>query len=96
MADNLMEGLISARISPVRAYCRQQYSCFVPKFIQTETKRVSVSPIGMMKQPKSLNSVAASVQPLEASTMGRFDNTVPSKGYIHQLNICSRFLYVEN
>ncbi|CAK9148332.1 unnamed protein product [Ilex paraguariensis] len=74
-----MEGLISPRISPVRAYCRQQYSCFVPKFIQTGTKRVSVSPIGMMKQPKSFNSVAASVQPLEASLMGGFDNTVPSK-----------------
>ncbi|CAK9147968.1 unnamed protein product [Ilex paraguariensis] len=79
MADNLIEGLISARISPVRAYRRQQYSCFLPKFIQKATKRVSVSPIGRMEQPKSFNSVAASVQPLEASTMSRFDNTLPSK-----------------
>ncbi|CAK9148334.1 unnamed protein product [Ilex paraguariensis] len=33
----------------------------------------------MMKQSKSFNSVAASVQPLEASTMGCFDNTISSK-----------------
>ncbi|CAK9148333.1 unnamed protein product [Ilex paraguariensis] len=46
---------------------------------KTGMKRVSVSPIGMMKQPKSFNSVAASVLSLEASTMGRFDNTVSSK-----------------
>ncbi|CAK9148328.1 unnamed protein product [Ilex paraguariensis] len=36
----------------------------------------------MMKQPKSFNSVAASVQPLEASTKGCFDNIVSSKEFL--------------
>ncbi|KAK4479406.1 hypothetical protein RD792_014919 [Penstemon davidsonii] len=32
-----------------------------------------------MKNPKSFNSVSASVQPLESSAIGHFDNTLPSK-----------------
>ncbi|CAK9148336.1 unnamed protein product [Ilex paraguariensis] len=47
--------------------------------LEIGTKRVSVNQIGMMKQPKSFNSVAGLVQPLEASTIGCFDNTIPSK-----------------
>ncbi|KAJ4713196.1 Phosphoserine phosphatase chloroplastic [Melia azedarach] len=34
---------------------------------------------GLLKHPKSFNPVAASVKPLEASTLGRFNNTSPSK-----------------
>ncbi|MBA0821332.1 hypothetical protein Goarm_018198 [Gossypium armourianum] len=33
----------------------------------------------MMRRPKSLDSVAASIQPLEASTTGNTDNRQPSK-----------------
>lgn len=48
----------------------------------------------MMKHPKSFNSVVASVQPLEAST--RFDNTLPSKGYIQGFKEFSLILFYFN
>ncbi|KAF5933931.1 hypothetical protein HYC85_030102 [Camellia sinensis] len=74
-----MEGLIIARINPVRAYCRRHQSPFIPTYTPRLVKRVLLTPIGMMKHPKSLNSVAASVQPLESSAASRLDNTLPSK-----------------
>ncbi|XP_022886059.1 phosphoserine phosphatase, chloroplastic-like isoform X3 [Olea europaea var. sylvestris] len=43
------------------------------------TKRVFVGPVGIMNNPKSFNSIAGSVQPLEASAVDCFDNTLPSK-----------------
>ncbi|XP_059642200.1 phosphoserine phosphatase, chloroplastic [Cornus florida] len=74
-----MEGLMSARINPNYAYCRRHQSPFIPSFTAQLAKKVYVSPIGMMKQPKPFNSVAASVQPLEASALGPLDNTLPSR-----------------
>ncbi|CAL5444986.1 unnamed protein product [Camellia sinensis] len=74
-----MEGLIIAQINPVRAYCRRHQSPFIPTYTPRLVKRVLLTPIGMMKHPKSLNSVAASVQPLESSAASRLDNTLPSK-----------------
>ncbi|XWS60443.1 hypothetical protein CRYUN_Cryun07bG0036900 [Craigia yunnanensis] len=42
-------------------------------------KNLNRGQIWMMKRPKSLDSIAASVQPLEASSTGHFDNKQPSK-----------------
>ncbi|CAL5372251.1 unnamed protein product [Camellia sinensis] len=75
----MMEGLISARIIPVCAYCRQHHSPLTPTFTLRLAKRVLVSPFGTMKYPKRLNSVVAPVQLLEASAAGHLDNTLPSK-----------------
>lgn len=46
-----------------------------PKFIGKQHRSAS----GMIKSSKLMNSVAASIQPLEASNTERFDNTLPSK-----------------
>ncbi|XP_022886061.1 phosphoserine phosphatase, chloroplastic-like isoform X5 [Olea europaea var. sylvestris] len=77
-----MELLMSARvkISPMLScHCKQQNSNFVPTFSPRVTKRVFVGPVGIMNNPKSFNSIAGSVQPLEASAVDCFDNTLPSK-----------------
>ncbi|PSS07978.1 Phosphoserine phosphatase [Actinidia chinensis var. chinensis] len=76
-----MEGLITARINPVRASCTRHQSPSVPSYTPRLVKQVLISPIGMMKHPKSLNSVAASFKPLEslAASSSRLDNTIPSK-----------------
>ncbi|KAI3463893.1 hypothetical protein Pfo_020556 [Paulownia fortunei] len=77
-----MEGLMSAgiKLNPIHSFCsRQQNSLIVPSLAPRVTRRVLISPTGVMRSPKSFNSVAASVQPLEASAPGRFDNTLPSK-----------------
>ncbi|KAH7550758.1 hypothetical protein JRO89_XS13G0263900 [Xanthoceras sorbifolium] len=73
-----MEGLVSSRITPIRAGYRQHHSLFVPALSLQLTNKFNRSQVWMMKHPKSFNSVVASVQPLEAST-GRFKNTLPSK-----------------
>ncbi|PSR89121.1 Phosphoserine phosphatase [Actinidia chinensis var. chinensis] len=65
-----MEVLITARINPVRASCMRHQSPSVPPYTPHLVKRVLVSLIGMMKHPKSLNSVAASFQPVESSASG--------------------------
>ncbi|KAA8541036.1 hypothetical protein F0562_024999 [Nyssa sinensis] len=77
--DNLMEGLICAKINPIRTYCGRPESSFIATFTRRLVRRVYVSPIRMMKHPKPFNSVAASVQPLKASALDRLDNTLPSK-----------------
>ncbi|XP_057950638.1 phosphoserine phosphatase, chloroplastic [Malania oleifera] len=74
-----MEGLMSARVASlhtnhIRHYC-PSISIFTPQL----TKKSYSSFVAMKKDPKSFNSVAASVQPLEASSLGRFNNTLPSK-----------------
>ncbi|KAK9278539.1 hypothetical protein L1049_028108 [Liquidambar formosana] len=74
-----MEGLISARITPIRMHCRPRHNPLAPTFALRLARKLYLSPIGMMKHPKSFNSVAASVQPLEASALDLFDNTLPSK-----------------
>ncbi|KAG8363445.1 hypothetical protein BUALT_Bualt19G0023300 [Buddleja alternifolia] len=74
-----MEGLMSVRIklNPFHpSSSRQQNLVLLPALTPRVTRRAFISPIGLMK---SFNSVAASVQPLEASAVGRFDNTLPSK-----------------
>ncbi|KAG8367634.1 hypothetical protein BUALT_Bualt16G0092600 [Buddleja alternifolia] len=77
-----MEGLMSARIklNPINSLSnRQQNSVFRPALTSRVITRVSIGRIRAMKTPDSLNSAAASVQPLEASAADRFDNTLPSK-----------------
>ncbi|OMO53148.1 Phosphoserine phosphatase SerB [Corchorus capsularis] len=74
-----MEGLASSRIIPIQAACKRHYSSFLPTFsfqLRKNTKRVQV---WMMKRPNSFDSITASVQPLQASTTGQFDNKQPSK-----------------
>ncbi|KAL8557187.1 hypothetical protein ACS0TY_004584 [Phlomoides rotata] len=75
-----MEGLMSAQIKvqTVHSFCSRQHNSIqrVPLLPPRVTRRVLISP---MKSQKLLNSIAASVQPLEASEAGRFNNTLPSK-----------------
>lgn len=81
-ADNLMEGLVSSQIiTPVHVHYKQQHSLFIPTFSLQLRKNWCRSQVRMLKHPRSFNPVAASVKPLEASTLGRFNNTSPSKGY---------------
>ncbi|XP_016481363.1 phosphoserine phosphatase, chloroplastic isoform X2 [Nicotiana tabacum] len=75
-----MEGLMSFRANSVRAVSRQQSSVLVPTFSSKITStRVSVHPIGMVRNSRLFNSFVASVQPVVASAVTPFDNTLPSK-----------------
>ena len=89
--DNLMEGLVGSQMTPISAYCKQRSSPFLPVFSPRYTRKFNLSRIGMNKSPKSLNLIAASVQPLEASKLDHLSNTLPSKGYAHSmfLSICN-------
>lgn len=72
---------MSFRANSVRAVSRQQSSVLVPTFSSKITStRVSVHPIGMVRNSRLFNSFVASVQPVEASAVTPFDNTLPSKG----------------
>ncbi|KAK3037957.1 hypothetical protein RJ639_030662 [Escallonia herrerae] len=61
MAEDLMEGLVSARINPDRAYCSLHRSSVVPNYTPHVRRRVSIGPIGMLRHPKSFNLIVASV-----------------------------------
>ncbi|KAM3703444.1 hypothetical protein ACB094_04G099700 [Castanea mollissima] len=74
-----MEGLVGSQMTPITAHCKQLSSPFLPVFSPRFTKKFNLSLIGMSKSPKSLNLIAASVQPLESAKLGHFDNTLPSK-----------------
>lgn len=78
--DKLMEGLVGSQMTPITAHCKQLSSPFLPVFSPRFTKKFNLSLIGMSKSPKSLNLIAASVQPLESAKLGHFNNTLPSKG----------------
>jgi hypothetical protein len=84
--DNLMEGLVGSQTAPISARCRQHSSPFLPAFSHRFTRKLNISHIGMNKSPKSLKSIAASVQPLETSKLGRLNNTLPSKGYAQAMS----------
>ncbi|XP_071731548.1 phosphoserine phosphatase, chloroplastic [Rutidosis leptorrhynchoides] len=73
-----MEGLISSRIIHFRPYSSQGSTLLFP--LQTSSKRrISYGQIRMMGPFTSSNSKVGSVKPLTASSLGRFDNTLPSK-----------------
>lgn len=74
-----MEGLVHSRINPFHATCRQFRSRFVPAFSLHLKKNFIGGRILFRKDLQTFNSVTASVQPLEASTLGHFNNTAPSK-----------------
>lgn len=68
---------MSARITPIRAQYRRHLYPLIPTIAPLLARKLYTTPIGM-KHPKSFNSVAASIQPLEALALDRFDNTLPS------------------
>ncbi|XP_022769238.1 phosphoserine phosphatase, chloroplastic-like isoform X2 [Durio zibethinus] len=74
-----MEGLSISRIIPIQVSCKRHCSAFLPTFSLHLRKNLSRGQVWMMKRPKSLDPIAASVQPLEASSIGHFDNKQPSK-----------------
>ncbi|KAJ8773169.1 hypothetical protein K2173_028346 [Erythroxylum novogranatense] len=77
-----MERLMQSRIkpiNPVHATCGVYRSRFIPLVPIQLAKKFPRSSCLVMDQRKSFNSVVASVQFLEASTMGHFDNALPSK-----------------
>ncbi|XP_073124374.1 phosphoserine phosphatase, chloroplastic-like isoform X2 [Henckelia pumila] len=76
-----MENLICGRIKlyPVYPFSNGKqkstlFSSLNPRF----TRGVFVRPTGVMRSPNCSSSVAASVQPQEASRVEHFDNTLPS------------------
>lgn len=78
---------MSTRINPIRAYCGQKHTDFTRIITPRVIGRVCASPFGLITNSRSLNLLAsASNQSVQASTMGRFDNTLPSKGLIHTNN----------
>ncbi|KAL8230736.1 hypothetical protein R6Q57_000520 [Mikania cordata] len=72
-----MEGLISSRIIPIRGYSCQGNTTLFPT--NSSNRRVFYGPIRMMAPSNSSNSKAGAVKPLTASSLGRLDNTLPSK-----------------
>lgn len=71
---------MSARIGiPIRVCSRRQQFPLIPAVTSRVTRRVFITPIGGIEPCKSSNSRATSVQPIEVSSLGRFDNTLPSK-----------------
>lgn len=76
-----MEALVNSRISPIRPQYRPQHCLSTSTFSLQLTKNSNGSRISIMNHPKSFTSVAASIQPVEASTLNRFNNTMPSQGY---------------
>lgn len=76
--------------------CKQQSSVLIPTFSSKliSTRRVCVQQIGMLRNSKLFNSFVASVQPLEASVVTPFDNTLPSKGKSQDLRIHT-FVYIK-
>ncbi|KAK6920990.1 hypothetical protein RJ641_014668 [Dillenia turbinata] len=78
MKIDLMEALVKACLTPIHTYKGQDCSIH-RSFVPTFSMKLFRGPIGMMKHPNLLNSVAASIQPLKASGPAHFDNTLPSK-----------------
>lgn len=77
-----MEALVgTGAINPFKANCRrQQNHLFIPKLINRVCVKSLVGVISTSRS-KFLNLVvSASFQSAQASTMDRFDNTLPSKG----------------
>ncbi|KAE8720477.1 Phosphoserine phosphatase [Hibiscus syriacus] len=79
-----MEGLVGSRIIPIRASYRRHYSAFLPTFSLHLRKNLNQVQVWMMERPKSLDPIAASIQPLEPSTSGHIDNKQPSKEVLEQ------------
>ena len=78
----LMEGLVdSSRITSIRTHFRQKNLAFVPTSTVQFTKSLYRNRnVGMEHHHKSLGPIAASIQPVEASSSSRFGNMLPSKG----------------
>ncbi|GER46001.1 phosphoserine phosphatase [Striga asiatica] len=77
-----MEGLISTRIvlKPVNSFGgREQNLVILPSLAPRVTGRVLISQIEVFRSSKSFSPVTSFVQPLGATAMGFFDNTIPSK-----------------
>ncbi|GAV64412.1 HAD domain-containing protein [Cephalotus follicularis] len=74
-----MEGLVSSRIFPIRAHSTRHQSFFLPSFSLNFRKKLNRIQVGMTRQSKSFSLVYASVQPLEGSKLGYFDNMLPSR-----------------
>ncbi|KAF5751104.1 phosphoserine phosphatase chloroplastic [Tripterygium wilfordii] len=74
-----MEALMGSRVTPIRVSSIPPRSPFLPPSFMNLKKNFNGSQVGAMRHPKSFNSIAISAQSLEASTLGRFNNTMPSK-----------------
>ncbi|KNA24817.1 hypothetical protein SOVF_012260 isoform A [Spinacia oleracea] len=75
-----MEALMSANIVKVPVcHVKQCNHSLLTSSSPRLIGKLHRSAFGMIKSSKLTNSVAASIQPLEASITERFDNTLPSK-----------------
>lgn len=70
----------SSRITSIRTHFRQKKLAFVPTSTVQFTKSLYRNRnVGMEHHHKSLGPIAASIQPVEASSSSRFGNMLPSK-----------------
>ncbi|KAF7806257.1 Phosphoserine phosphatase, chloroplastic [Senna tora] len=74
-----MEGLVSYKINPVCGCSRKYKSRFLPTSTLYLRKNTDGIRIATMNQSISFNVMAASVQPVGASKVGHYENTLPSK-----------------
>ncbi|KAL6533210.1 hypothetical protein OROMI_027322 [Orobanche minor] len=77
-----MEALLGARIKLNLLHSlssRQQNSIIILSLAPRVSSGALISRAGVTRSSISFNSVAASLRPSEASAVGRFDNTLPSK-----------------
>uniref|UniRef100_A0A2P2K378 phosphoserine phosphatase n=1 Tax=Rhizophora mucronata TaxID=61149 RepID=A0A2P2K378_RHIMU len=80
-----MEGLVHSQVNPNNPICgsfRQYRLAFLPALSIHLTKSLTRSCSLTMKHLQSFSPVAASIQPSQASKLGHFDNTLPSKGVL--------------
>ncbi|KAH9609497.1 hypothetical protein KSS87_018710 [Heliosperma pusillum] len=75
-----MDSLASARVVQVPAdHLKQCSRSFLCNSLPRVTLKLHQSSFGMLKTSKIITCAASPIQPLQASTINRFDNTLPSK-----------------
>lgn len=82
LPDNLMAGLISARIVPAHISQRHHRSHFPPLVVPSLSRSLHKIPVGMTGQFRPLKLVAASAQAQDTAAHSVFNNSQPTKGFI--------------
>lgn len=82
LPDNLMAGLISARIVPAHISHSHHRSHFPPLVVPSLSRSLYKIPIGMTGQFRPLKLVAASAQAQDTTAHSVFNNSQPTKGSI--------------
>lgn len=82
LPDNLMAGLISARIVPAHISHSHHRSHIPPLVVPSLSRSLYKIPVGMTGQFRPLKLVAASAQAQDTAARSVFNNSQPTKGFI--------------